>query len=188
MSHIAGALLVLSDRICHTFHMEIIETIKDADLGLPFADGGVYQERRASRAVVFDEDGKIALLYAAKKHFHKLPGGGIEGTESIEEALRREVSEEIGCTIRNIRELGIVEEFRNKFMLHQLSYCFLADLAGEKGVPHFEPSEIEDGFVPVWLDIEEAIRTLEGETDIEDYEGKFVRVRDLAFLQKAAQG
>ena len=62
--------------------------------------------------------------------------------------------------IRNIRELGIVEEFRNKFVLDQLSYCFLADLAGKKGVPHFEPSEIEDGFVPVWLGLDEAIRTL----------------------------
>lgn len=167
--------------------MNIITTIRDKDFDLEFAATTPLKERTASRAVVFDKDGKVALLHVAKKHFHKLPGGGMEKGESIKDALKRELSEEIGCAVDNIRELGIVEEFRNKFSLHQLSYCFLADLSGKKGVPHLEPDEIAAGFETVWLDINEAIAILEKEAPVEDYEGKFIQKRDLALLKLAAQ-
>ena len=167
--------------------MNIITTIRDEDFGLKFSDVPAPQERRASRAVVFDNEKKIALLSVTKKHFHKLPGGGIEEGENIEEALRRESSEEIGCAIENIRELGIVEEFRGKFSLHQISYSFIADLSGEKGVPHLELGEIADGFQVVWMSLEEAIATIAGEAPVEDYEGKFMQKRDLAILKLAAQ-
>jgi ADP-ribose pyrophosphatase YjhB (NUDIX family) len=167
--------------------MKTILTIRDKDFRLDFPDPPVYKERGAARAVVFDNEKKIALLHVMKLRYHKLPGGGIEKGESMEDALRREVSEEIGCSIGNVRELGIVEEFRNKSSLHQLSYCFLADLAGEKGVPHLEQGEIDDGFETVWLSIKDAIKILESEAGVEDYEGKFIQKRDLAFLEQASR-
>ena len=167
--------------------MNILITIRDKDFGLEFSEAVNLKERRASRAVVFDKDGKVALLHAVKKHFHKLPGGGIEEGESIQEALRREASEEIGCEIENVRELGIVEEFRGRFSVHQLSYCFLADLSGEKGTTHLEPDEIADGFETTWMNLEEAIVTLEREAPVEDYEGKFIQKRDLTLLKLATQ-
>ncbi len=129
--------------------MNIVTTIQDKDFGLEFVAASPLRERRTSRAIVFDKDGNVALLHAAKRHFHKLPGGGIKEGESIEDALTRELSEEIGCAVHNVRELGIIEEFRNKFSLHQLSYGFLADLSGEKGISHLEPDEIADGFETV---------------------------------------
>lgn len=165
--------------------MKLIKTIRDSDIGGGFPDCPVVQERRASRAVVFDVDGNVALLHASKKNFHKLPGGGIEAGEDIETALRREVSEEIGCSVKNLRELGIVEEFRNQWALHQISYCFLADLDGEKGLPHLEEDEIADGFETVWVGIDEAIKILESEAPVEDYEGKFIQLRDLTLLREA---
>jgi len=165
--------------------MDPILTIRDKDFGLEFSSTRASQERRATRAVVFDKERKIALLHVSKKYFHKLPGGGIEGEETVEEGLRREVSEEIGCEIENIREIGTVEEFRGKFALHQISHCFVADLAGEKGAAHLELDEIEDGFGTVWMDLARAITTLEGEVPVEDYEGKFVQKRDLAILKLA---
>ena len=167
--------------------MKTILTISDKDFGLDFPDAPIYKERGADRAVVFDNDKKIALLHVTKLHYHKLPGGGIEQGESIEDALRRELSEEIGCSVKNIRELGIIEEFRNKFSLHQLSHCFLADLDGEKGAPHLEQDEIADGFETVWLSIEDAIKALDDEVGVEDYEGKFIRLRDVSLLRRAAQ-
>jgi 8-oxo-dGTP diphosphatase len=166
--------------------MKLLKTIRDSDIGSDIPDGVPKQERGASRAVVFDADGNVALLHATKKHFHKLPGGGIEQGEDIETALRRELIEEIGCSVKNLRELGSVEEYRNKWELHQISYCFLADLDGEKGTPDLEEDEIADGFEPVWLSIEDAIKTLEGEAPVEDYEGKFIQLRDVTLL-KAAQ-
>jgi ADP-ribose pyrophosphatase YjhB (NUDIX family) len=167
--------------------MKLIKVIRDSDVRGGFPDRPVEQERAASRAIVFDGEKKVALLHATKKHYHKLPGGGIEKGETIEAALDRELFEEIGCAVKNVRELGQIEEYRNQWALHQVSYCFLADLNGEKGAPHLEKDEIEDGFEPVWLSLGDAIKILETETDIADYEGRFIQMRDLAFLKAATQ-
>src|SRR3989338_924942 len=166
--------------------MKILKTIRDKDLGLPFEDQAIYkQERKAARAIVFDKDNNVALLHATNKSYHKLPGGGVEKGEDIIEALKREAMEEIGCEDDNIKELGIVEEYRNKFSLHQFSYCFIANLKGEKGTPHLEADEIEDGFETVWLSIDDAIKTIENEKDLEHYEGRFITMRDLILLNEA---
>jgi len=167
--------------------MELFKTIRDADVGSTEAEPKEKElvERKAARAVVFDSDNKIALFYSTKKNYHKLPGGGVEEGEDLETALRRELLEEIGCGVNNIREIGIIEEFRNKFNLHQLSYCYVADVSGEKGAPDLEEGELAEGFVTEWLDLDSAIKTLEAETDIEDYQGKFIHVRDLIFLKEA---
>lgn len=165
--------------------MKILKTIRDKDLNLNFEDQAVYkQERKAARAIVFDKDKNVALLHATNKSYHKLPGGGIEEGEEIVEALKREAMEEIGCEIENINELGIVEEYRNQYSLHQLSYCFTADLKGEKGTPDLEEDEIADGFETVWMSINDAIKILEGEKELEPYEGRFINMRDLLLLKE----
>jgi len=165
--------------------MKLLRTIRDGDVGSDIPDCIPAQERRASRAIVFDADGNVALLHATKKFYHKLPGGGIEQGEDIETALRRELMEEIGCSVKNLRELGSVEECRNKWELRQISYCFSGDLDGLKGAPQLEESEIAAGFEPVWMSIEDAIKTLESEAPVEDYEGRFIQLRDLTFLREA---
>lgn len=167
--------------------MKKLLTIRDADLGINIQPSIPRQERRASRAVIFDKGKNVVLLHATKKNFHKLPGGGIEEGEDIEKALRREVLEEVGCEITNIRELGMVEEYRGKFELHQISYCFLADLIGEKGKPQLTEDEIADGFKTVWLGIEAAIQKLENDAPVEDYEGKFIQLRDTTLLKIARE-
>jgi 8-oxo-dGTP diphosphatase len=54
--------------------------------------------RRAARAIVLDPDDRILLVrfeFPAGTRW-ALPGGGIEGTESAEDTLRRELHEEAG--------------------------------------------------------------------------------------------
>ena len=165
--------------------MKILKTIRDKDLGMDFKDPAVYEERKAARAIIFDKNNNVALLYAVNKSYHKLPGGGVEEGEDIIEALRSEVMEEIGCEIENIRELGIIEEFRNKISRDQTSYCFIANLAGEKGIPRLEADEIADGFETIWLNIDNAIETLENEKDMEHYNGRFINMRDKMLLEEA---
>jgi 8-oxo-dGTP diphosphatase len=164
--------------------MELLATLHDRDIGSSTPAPASYKERNASRAIVYDAERNIALLHATNKNYHKLPGGGVEEGEDIEAALRREVLEEIGCNIINLKELGIIEEYRNEFALHQTSHCFLADVDGLKGSPNLEQDELADGFETVWLDVPTAIANLESEASLQAYEGKFIRLRDLLFLKK----
>jgi ADP-ribose pyrophosphatase YjhB (NUDIX family) len=165
--------------------METLLILRDFDFGIDSPTPDIYKERVASRAIVFDNDGNIAVLHATNHDYHKLPGGGVEEGESIASALIRELQEEIGCSVDHLRECGTIEEYRNRQALHQVSHCFLADLSGPKGVPRFTDEELEDGFMPVWMSIDEAIRILESRRNIELYEGKYMVNRDLTFLKRA---
>ncbi len=165
--------------------MKFLKTIRDIDLGFESSIPDSYRERQAARAVVFDENNNVALLHTTQNNYHKLPGGGIEKGEDIKKALNREMLEEIGCKIKDIRELGIIEEYRNEDALHQISHCFVAKLDGTKGKPNFTQSEIEEGFHSVWLPLDEAIKTMDNEKIKEFRRGKFMVTRDLCFLNEA---
>ncbi len=165
--------------------MKFLQTIRDSDVGREEVSSPKYNDRKAARGVVFDTEGNIALFHSTKKHYHKLPGGGVEEGEDLEAALRRELLEEIGCAVKNIQEVGVIEEYRSHFQFHQFSYCYIAEVAGDKGRPHLEEGEIAEGFVTVWLSLDTAIETVEKELDCEDYRGRFLQLRDLIFLKEA---
>lgn len=124
-------------------------------------EAGAYRIREAARAVVVDERGTIALLYVARDNYYKLPGGGIEGSEDSIAALKRECQEEIGCEIEVSGEIGLITEYRKKFSLKQISYCYVAKVSGEKKIPEFTNDEIEHGFEVVWLTFDDAKAALE---------------------------
>ena len=85
-----------------------------------------------------------------------------------------------------IKEIGSIVEFREKFKLHQTSYCFLAKINSEKNKPNFTDDEKSSGFEVVWADVDEAVRLMNLNMP-SDYEGGFVEKRDSCFLDKALQ-
>lgn len=58
------------------------------------------EHRISSRAIIF-HDGKLILIHRKwkRKEYWVTPGGGVEGDETLEEAVKREVREEIGIEI-----------------------------------------------------------------------------------------
>jgi len=142
-----------------------------------------YRIRKAAKAIVM-HDGKIALMYVSKYKYHKLPGGGIRKKETIENALRREVLEEVGCEIEILGEVGMIIELRDRWNLKQISYCFLAEITGELKKQGFTKEEMKEGFVLKWVQLDEAISLLKNDKPGND-EGHFIRQRDLTFLKKA---
>ena len=164
--------------------MKLLKTITDDDIsGVKFRKLDEYKERTAGRAVLFNEMGEIALLNVQKEKYHKLPGGGVEAGEEIDEALKREFKEETGCKIEIEAELGVVEEYRNEFKLHQLSKCYFARVI-ERKEPNFTKREKDRKFSLMFVPIEEAIKLMELDKP-DSYEGKYVVLRDLVLLKEA---
>ncbi|MBO0450917.1 MULTISPECIES: NUDIX hydrolase [Enterococcus] len=69
-----------------------------------------YQARYAAYAILMNEDEKIALIQAPNGAFF-LPGGEIEGNETKEEAIEREMLEELGFEIVLSDYLGQADEY-----------------------------------------------------------------------------
>lgn len=163
--------------------MKLLKTINPENVSEEEVRG--YRTREAGRAVVFDEDNKVALLHVTKENYYKLPGGGIEDGEDKITALYRECQEEIGCDVDIINELGVIVEYRKIFTLKQTSYCYLAKVKGIKGTPDFTDSEKEKGFEVVWLSYEEAIKVLNDSKAISIEGGSYIVPRDIAFIEEA---
>jgi len=149
------------------------------------AEAKTYRVREAARAVVFDDNNLVALLYSTKNKYYKLPGGGVEKGEDYKTALKRECLEEIGCDIEILKEIGSIVEYRKKFNMKQTSYCYIAKVKGKKGVPKLEPDEVEEGFETVWLPLEKALIEIKNNNDFTVYEAPYMVIRDTAFLEEA---
>lgn len=144
-----------------------------------------YRVREAARAIVVDEEGKIALLHVSKANYYKLPGGGLEGNEDKIIALQRECQEEIGCDIKVVGEVGIIVEYRKFCTLKQTSYCYLVKIKGEKGMPNFTDSEMGAGFVPVWLSYKDALQAIRNSQTTHIEGSVYIVPRDTIFLEEA---
>jgi 8-oxo-dGTP diphosphatase len=164
--------------------MTLLEVLNPENVTLQEVAG--YSVREAARAVVIDSEGKVAMLYASKANYYKLPGGGIEEGEDPLTALHRECHEEIGCAVEVTQELGIIEEYRKFEQLKQISYCYVASLKGEKGTPEFTPEELAEGFSQLWIPYQEALALI-SKNEATDLEGSaYIVPRDSIFLKTAS--
>ncbi len=62
-------------------------------------------------AILRDHENRILLVrHSYGPRVWALPGGGIKSGEDAQDAVRREVLEEIGCAIHGLRSVGTFEE------------------------------------------------------------------------------
>ena len=67
----------------------------------------IVSQKDRVRVIVYRDDGKILLVRGRfSRQKWALPGGGVNRNESYEQAAVREVLEEIGLKIHNLRYLG----------------------------------------------------------------------------------
>lgn len=142
-----------------------------------------YRLRKSARAILLDSNGNMATQYLQKYSFHKLPGGGVEQNENIEEALKREILEEVGCNCEILNEVGVVIEYRNKQNLLQISYCFTAKVVGKIGESKLEKGEIEEGQITLWLPPKEVLARIKTDKP-KKFEGYFILKREMSFLEE----
>lgn len=163
--------------------MKLIKELSNKDVGLKNKKITEYRVRKAARAVVFDKQGKVAILHASKNGYHKIAGGGIESGENIKIALAREIYEETGCTATVKNEIGMIIEYRDNIKLLQISYCYIAYVK-KHGEPHFTKSEKDEGFKLEWFSVDEALKKFKKD-NLSTYGAKFMSTRDSIFLREA---
>lgn len=110
-------------------------------------------------SVILKKDGKV--LIGKRKASHgtgtwAFPGGHLEGGESWEECARREVGEEVGITISDIRFAALTNDIFQKEEKHYITIFVTCDYQdGEVRV--MEPEKCEEW---IWVRWEEMPRPL----------------------------
>lgn len=145
--------------------------------------------RPSARGIIFDDCGRIALVYSTKEEYYKFPGGGILAGEDKKQALIREVKEETGLIVipDSIDEFGSVlrRQKSNKspntiFEQENFYYfCKVSNIITEQNLDEYEA---EEGFILRFVYLDEAIDTnLEYKT--EDFFNEIMIKRETKLLQ-----
>ena len=141
------------------------------------------EPRKTSRAILINEDGKYAVMYASKFNLHSLPGGGIDDGEDEITTLIREIMEETGCTCDSIEPLGIVSENRYHADFTSLSYYFIVKTKTKDSISNLTDAEIENGTILKWCTLEEMIHLIK-DIEHETNQRKFLQARDLLAINE----
>jgi ADP-ribose pyrophosphatase YjhB (NUDIX family) len=95
------------------------------------------------RALVTDQAGGALAIEADADHVLQLPGGSRKAKEPRRAALRRELWEELGHTVRIQRKAATVEVQRNG--VREVTDFYLVQVKGGKGKPQLTGRELARG-------------------------------------------
>jgi nucleoside triphosphatase len=118
-------------------------------------------------ALILNQEGKVLLLKSDKwRNKYVIPGGHIELGETMEDALRREVREETGLDIYDIK-FASLQEFIFNETFHEKRHFIFIDFVCKTDSNEVELNFESQGYV--WVSLEEALRL-----PIEPYTRRFI--------------
>ncbi|MEG1503184.1 MAG: NUDIX domain-containing protein [Enterococcus sp.] len=119
--------------------------------------GKNYQARYAAYAILINDEQQIALVQAPNGAYF-LPGGEIEGEETKEEAIEREMLEELGFEVVLAEYLGQADEYF--YSRHRDTYFYNPGyFYGTKSWTKVS-KPLEEGNQSSWVSPEKAIELL----------------------------
>jgi ADP-ribose pyrophosphatase len=99
-------------------------------------------------ALIMNDNNETLLLKRTSKTrneagFWSKPGGGVEFGEKVENAVKREIKEELGVDIELIKFLGFTDSIMQEEKQHWISFNYVAKITcGE--LKNLEPEKHED--------------------------------------------
>ncbi len=145
--------------------------------------------KNAARTVIFDENDLIAIIDVRNGEYFKIPGGGIQDNESIEDAAKREALEEAGCQVELLKIIGEQQFIDNNPDFGQTTHhsvCFLAKKIGEQNNSSFDDWEKSNQMKLIWVTLTKAIE-LFSKVNTSDFFGSQINKRDFDFVLKAQE-
>ena len=109
--------------------------------------------RDACRGIVI-RDGMILLTYEVNTDQWFIPGGGLEGEETVEACCIRELAEETGFVVDPLYQFATINEYYEEWKY--VSNYFICEITGETERVLTE-REAEVGLEPRWIPLQEAI-------------------------------
>ena len=149
---------------------------------------GVTHTREIVRAILLDEKDNVCLEYLVDddgfgpRDYYETPGGGIKEGESHEQAIQREIEEEVGYKCEIISPLGEVDDYYNLINRKNHNYYYLVRRK-EKVTQHLEEDEKIRISKIIWVSIDEAIALYENMQNV--LVGRLVKQRELPILKLA---
>ena len=171
--------------------MKYLTTIKDSDIfKIPeFKDHIEYQKRITVKAIVKNDAGKYAFVTNPIHNFILLAGGGAE-SEDLEKEINRECEEEIFYSIKNIKQLFAVKEFRNRNAKEYKTVCFYGEVDKKSEEDTRTDDEKSNDLKVIWLEKEEALNILKKQFEklkkegVDFYNIAFNILRDYRFFKE----
>lgn len=109
--------------------------------------------RDACRGIVI-RDGMILLTYEVNTDQWFIPGGGLEGEETIQQCCIRELAEETGFVVNSLYHIATINEFYEEWKY--ISNYFICEITGETDRVLTE-REAEVGLEPRWIPLKDAV-------------------------------
>ena len=149
---------------------------------------GVTHTREIVRAVLLDENNNVCLEKLVDddgfgpRDYYETPGGGIKTGESHDDALHREIAEEVGYNCEILEHIADVHDYYNLIGRKNYNHFYLVKRL-EKVEQHLEPDEKIRIEKIIWVPIDEAITLYENMQNV--LVGKIVKQRELPILKMA---
>lgn len=124
--------------------MDILATIGQMDEAVHYLD-------RPTVKIIIKRDDELLILNDGL-----LPGGGVDADESDQEAIARELLEELGITVKDIHAIGTVVQYRTLINQKYIINGYTAELHTSGGTTNPQ-NDREANFVLHWFSPEEAI-------------------------------
>lgn len=159
--------------------------LQDTQWPLTYID----HDRNIVRAIMIDEKQNFYFVRAKRNDdfgeatLIETSGGGVEADENLEEALKRELKEELGANVEIIDRIGVVDDYYNLIHRHNINNYYLCK-AISFGEKHLTSDEINEFHLSTLkLSYDEALREYNrcANTRI----GKLIAARELPILKQA---
>ena len=162
-------------------------SLRDTEWPMEYTD----HDREIVRAVVTDDAGYLYFVMVrrddefGKASFIETSGGGVESGEAFEDALRRELREELGAEVEIICPIGTVSDYYNLIHRHNINHYYLCR-AVSFGQTHLTKDEAESFHLrKVKLTFEKALAGYEAARA--SRLGRLIAARELPVLRKAGE-